>query len=180
MVQASKPRLSDNLTGRQRPTAASGRAFTQSEVGSIIVIVGDVIRKETPQVLLVQNNDVCASSLLETHSERCMCAGYGRYPQTWRLLHQRSGRAASGAFAESDELLPLRSSTQPPMAISGGPVVTVVQASKPRPSDNPTGRQRRTAASGRVLCPIRDAFDRSDSRRCNRKGDAAGDARSEQ
>lgn len=27
------------------------------------------------------------SSLLETHSERCVCAGYGYYPQTWTLLH---------------------------------------------------------------------------------------------
>ena len=49
---------------------------------------------------------------LETHHERYMCVGCGRYPQTWRLLHQYSGRAAPGAFAESDELLPLRSSTQ--------------------------------------------------------------------
>lgn len=91
----------------------------------------------------------CASSLLETHSERCRRAGYGRYPPTRRLLHQRSGRAAGGVFAGSDEPLPLKSSTQPPpIGISGGPVVTVVQASKPRTCDHPTRRQRRTAASG--------------------------------
>jgi hypothetical protein len=38
--------------------AASGRAFAQSEMGSIGVIVGDEIAKETAQMLLVENNNV--------------------------------------------------------------------------------------------------------------------------
>ena len=58
VVQASKPRSNDNSPARQRPTPASGRVFAQSEVSSIVVIVGDVIGKEAPEMLLVQNNNV--------------------------------------------------------------------------------------------------------------------------
>ena len=58
VVQASKPRSRDNATVRQRRTPACGRVLAQSEMGSIIVIVGDVIGKQSPQVSLVQGNNV--------------------------------------------------------------------------------------------------------------------------
>ena len=54
VVQASKPCPGANATVRQRRTPASGRVFGQSEMGSIIVVVGDVLGEEPPQVTLVQ------------------------------------------------------------------------------------------------------------------------------
>src|SRR6516165_9371049 len=56
VVQACKPRLSDDPTVRRRGNPVAGRVFAPSEMGSIVMIVGDVIGKETSQVSLVQSN----------------------------------------------------------------------------------------------------------------------------
>src|SRR5664280_1268496 len=101
-----------------------------------------------------------------------------RRPQTWQDSFT-SGWVGTTAcvFAESDELLPLASSTQPLMADfkrlgrNGGASLQDV----PEPQRN--HESKRISVHLGCVCPIRGGFDRRDSRRCNRQGDASGVAR---
>jgi hypothetical protein len=51
-------RPSNNAPVRQRRTPSPGRVFAQPEMRSVVVIVGNVLGEESPQVLLVQRDYV--------------------------------------------------------------------------------------------------------------------------
>ena len=58
MVQTAQSRMRNDPTRRRRADSPTRGLLTQPEMGSVVMVVRDVLGQEPPEMALVQRNDV--------------------------------------------------------------------------------------------------------------------------
>jgi hypothetical protein len=71
-MQATESSVRNNTTPSRRTNSASRCFLAQSEVGAVIVIIADVLGKQSLQVVLVQSNDM-VEEVPPTASDPALC-----------------------------------------------------------------------------------------------------------